>query len=144
MYRLRGNYIEVNPLTVTVDSVKRSLKLCFVNKFIGYTYMNYIFFNSYTDCSINCSACLASFQNCSRPNYCSSISRSLPWTKYRTGAWLWSKFLFLCYVYFSHSQIFIASLTRELTMYTKQISKPNAISDYIKATNVHEFQFDNS
>merc|ERR1712203_1029932 len=26
---------------------------------------------------------------CSRPN-CSSTCRSLPWTKYRTGAWLWS------------------------------------------------------
>ena len=33
----------------------------------------------------------ALFQNCSRPN-CSSTCRSLPWTKYRTGAWLWSKF----------------------------------------------------
>ena len=33
----------------------------------------------------------ALFQTCSRPN-CSSTCRSLPWTKYRTGAWLWSKF----------------------------------------------------
>ena len=35
----------------------------------------------------------ASFQNCSRPKHCSCTSWSLPWTEYRTGAWLWSKFL---------------------------------------------------
>ena len=35
----------------------------------------------------------ALFQTCSRPN-CSSTCRSLPWTKYRTGAWLWSKFYY--------------------------------------------------
>ena len=43
----------------------------------------------------------ALFQNCSRPN-CSSTCRSLPWTKYRTGAWLWSKFLCIIIKYISH------------------------------------------
>ena len=38
----------------------------------------------------------ALFQNCSRPKQlASSTCRSLPWTKYRTGAWLWSKFLII-------------------------------------------------
>ena len=46
-------------------------------------------------------ACASFFQNCSRPNYCSnrSISWSLPWTKYRTGAWLWRKFV--CFIFCS-------------------------------------------
>ena len=43
----------------------------------------------------------ALFQNCSRPKQlASSTCRSLPWTKYRTGAWLWSKFLIIFYTYF--------------------------------------------